>query len=133
MGDELAGRSFSSPDKKVDESWKDAVQKEKDTLKGEARPQGAAPDRPAPKADPLFPEFLSTLAMQALLALGDAEHPATGQKHEDLGQAQFIIETIRMLSDKMRGNLTKDEDTVLKDLLYDLQMRFVEKQKGAHA
>jgi hypothetical protein len=132
VGDELAGRSYISPNKKVDESWKDAVQKEKDTLKAEPRP---SPDtaRPAPKADPLLPEFLSTIAMQALLALGDAEHPVTGEKHEDLSQARFIIETLRMLHEKMLGNLTPDEESVMKDLLYDLQMRFVEKNKGAPA
>ena len=41
-----------------------------------------------------------------------------------------------MLSKKTQGNLTKDEQTQLENLIYQLQMKYVEKTKkttGSHA
>jgi hypothetical protein len=107
--------------KKVDESWKDSVQKEK-----ESGPD--APDAAAGPAD--FLSFLSTLAMQCLITLGDMPHPATQKAETDLAQAQYLIDTIQMLSEKTRGNLTEEEARALEALLYELRMKFVQK-KGA--
>ena len=116
--------SESTP-KKVDESWKDSVRKEKDTVTESPAPAVV------PEAD--FLSFVSTLAMQALSALGEMKQdPAAPPAVVDLKQAQYLIDIIQMLSEKSRGNLTVDETNELNTLLYELRMRFVRtSQKGA--
>lgn len=108
--------------KKVDESWKSSVEKEKGPSSFEESPA-------EPAAEPNFSFFLSTLGMQALVALGELANPATQDKKADLAQAQYLIEVLRMISEKTKGNLTQEEEAVLRDLLYDLQMKFVEKSQ----
>jgi hypothetical protein len=43
--------------------------------------------------------------------------------------AKQTIDLLAMLEDKTRGNLTSDEENILKNLLYELRMLYV-KEKG---
>ncbi len=104
--------------KKVDESWKEAVLKDKTASSGPKAP--GVPDM-------TFGLFISGLLMEALIALGDAEHPVTKKKELSAPHAKFIIETLAMLRDKTKNNLTKEEEDSLEAVLYDLRMRFVQK------
>ena len=110
------------PQKKVDESWKDTVEKEKTVPLSRA----VGPEDPALG----FLEFISTLAMQALMALGQMPHPETRQTHEDLPQAKYLIDTIQLLNDKTKGNLSVDETATLKNILYELKTKFVKKSEA---
>ena len=113
--------SESTP-KKVDESWKDSVRKEKETVA----------ESPAPPAVPEtdFLSFVSTLAMQALASLGELPDTAGGPPAKtDLRQAKYLIDMLQMLSEKTRGNLTEPEANELNTLLYELRMRFVRKSE----
>ena len=106
-------------DKKVDESWKESVRKEKSTLS----------DTP-PEAEPQSSDFLgfvSTLAMQAMMALGEIPHPQTQENLQDLPQARYLIDTLKLLAEKTKGNLTPQEENDMKNLLYELQVKFVKK------
>ena len=103
--------------KSVDESWKDAIQKEK---------HADEPESPLPP-EPNFPFFLSSLGMQALQLMGEISDPATGEKKTDLPQAQYLIEIIGMLCEKTKGNLSKEEDEMAQGLLYQIRMKFVQK------
>lgn len=103
--------------KKVDEAWKEAADKEKESNNASAQ------DVP----EVTFGLFLSGLIMEAFIALGDLEHPATKKKELSVPHAKFIIETLAMLKEKTKNNLTKEEDTSLESVLYDLRMRFVSK------
>ena len=104
--------------KKVDESWKEAVTKDK----------AASSDTKASEVPEItFGLFMSGLLMEALIALGDAEHPVTKKKELSAPHAKFIIETLAMLKDKTKNNLTKEENDSLEAVLYDLRMRFVQK------
>ena len=109
--------------KRVDESWKEAVQKEKAVPAAEAGAPGP------PEAD--FLGFVSTLAMQALIALGEVAHPESQEKHEDLPQAHYLIDVIQLLSDKTKGNLLPQETDALKNLLYELKIKYVKKNREA--
>ena len=110
------------PQKKVDESWKDTVEKEKHV----SPPEDLSAETPSPG----FLEFVSSLAMQALMAMGEAAHPDTRQTLEDLPQAKYLIDTIQLLSDKTKGNLSPEEASALKNLLYELKMKFVKKNQA---
>ena len=105
--------------KKVDESWKEAVNKDKD--QPEAR--GEEP------LEATFGIFISGLMMEALIALGEADNPVTKKKEFNAAHAKFIIDTLAMLQDKTKNNLIKDESDMLESILYELRMRFLTKIK----
>jgi hypothetical protein len=43
----------------------------------------------------------------------------------NLPQAKEIIDLLSVLEDKTKGNLTSEEQTVLRDMLYALRMKYV--------
>ena len=110
------------PQKKVDESWKDTVEKEKFVSPPEDLSAAASPAG--------FLEFISTLAMQAMMGMGEVPHPDTRQTVEDLPQAKYLIDTIQLLSDKTKGNLSPEEANALKNILYELRIKFVKKNQA---
>ncbi|MDI6606442.1 MAG: DUF1844 domain-containing protein [Candidatus Omnitrophota bacterium] len=105
--------------KRVDEGWKEAAEKEKENLKKEGK---FVP----PEAD--FKFFVTTLALQASIALGGMPNPVTNKKEEDFTQAKFIIDTLGMLKEKTKGNLNKEEEGLLENILYELRMQYVERR-----
>ena len=63
---------------------------------------------------------------------GDVPDLATGQAGEpNLPAAHQIIEILSLLEQKTRGNLTAEERQLLEQLVYELQMRYVEATKTA--
>ena len=80
-----------------------------------------------PKID--FSTFVLSINSSALVQLGMIEDPASGQKAKNLPLAQQTIDLLAMLEEKTKGNLTNDEENILKNILYELRMLFV-KEKG---
>ncbi|MDD5775027.1 MAG: DUF1844 domain-containing protein [Candidatus Omnitrophica bacterium] len=76
-----------------------------------------------------FSFFISSLAMQASIALGSIAHPITGKVEPNLPHAKLIIDTLAMLKEKTAGNLTTDEDSLLDKFLYGLRQQY-EKHPG---
>ena len=76
-----------------------------------------------------FATFIFSLNSSVLVQLGLIDDPATGKKTRNLPLAKQTIDILGMLEEKTRGNLTKDEETMLKNILYDLRMIYV-KEKG---
>lgn len=74
-----------------------------------------------------FSLFITGLMMEAVMALGDLENPLTHKKEENLQHAKILIDTLEMLKEKTKNNLSKDEDEAMNSILYDLRMRFVAK------
>ena len=84
-------------------------------------------DADSPEAK--FTILVSSIATQALVGLGEFEHPITKKKEVELGSAKYSIDLLQTLADKTKGNLSEDEDRYLSDILYDLRMRFVDASK----
>lgn len=129
---------FKEPEKKkVDESWKDRIDAEKQKAEKPQPPKGAREEKPReeklseepPVESDNFSAFISSLAMQGLMMLGELPNPATGKKELELEQAKYIIDTLIMIKGKTKGNLTKDEGKILEQAMYELQTRFVAKAK----
>ncbi len=78
-----------------------------------------------PKPD--FSFFITTLSLQASIALGAMANPVTNKTETDLTQAKFIIDTLDMLVDKTKGNLNADESKLLENLLYELKTVYLSK------
>ncbi len=95
----------------------------------EARTEGKAPgSKPFPEVT--FSTFVFSLSSSALVHLGEVPDPSTNRLEQDLTLAKQIIDTLGMLQEKTRGNLEPDEDRLLKNVLYDLRLRYVQKRKG---
>jgi hypothetical protein len=105
-------------DKNIDETWKDTVAKEKESLKQDGKFVPPEPD---------FNFFITTLALQASIALGYVDNPVTNQKQEDISQAKFLIDTIGMLKEKTKGNLSKEETDLIENALYELRVQYITK------
>jgi hypothetical protein len=72
-----------------------------------------------------FSVFVMSLNTSALVQLGELEEPGAGGKSVNLELARHTIDTIAMLQEKTRGNLDKDEQTMIDNILCDLRMRYV--------
>ncbi len=81
-------------------------------------------DPPMPPAS--FELLLTTLATEALVALGQVPHPATGKMEARRNQAKFLIDTVDVLRQKTAGNLTPTEQEILDSLLHQMRLVFVQ-------
>ena len=115
--------------RKVDEAWKTQVEKERVAAEGgqPRSPASSSRGKETPPGD--FSFFLSTLSMQAMIALGEVPHPATQARQEDLEQARYLIDVLGTLQEKTKGNLTPEEAEGLEGILYELRMKYVTKAK----
>ena len=73
-----------------------------------------------------FSTFIISLSTQALMHLGEMGDPVTGKVEKDVAVAKQTIDIIGMLSEKSRGNLDEAEEQLVKEVLYNLRMRYVE-------
>jgi hypothetical protein len=72
-----------------------------------------------------FERFLASLYMTALLQLGLVQEQG-GRPQIDLIGARQTIDTIEILKDKTKGNLTSAEEAFLQNVLYELHMAYIE-------
>jgi len=93
-----------------------------------APPRAEAPPEPADRERNLVGLFMM-LGNSALMALGEAD-PTTGQQSErDLPMAAEVIDVLTLLREKTEGHRSADETEMLEELLYDLQLRYVDATK----
>lgn len=76
-----------------------------------------------------FSTFIMSLNTSALFHLGEIKDPQTGQTSIDLELARHAIDTLVMLEQKTKGNLSREEEEMLKNIVYDLKLRFVKARK----
>src|SRR4029079_8802474 len=81
-------------------------------------------DVPMPPAS--FEMLLTTLATEALMALGQLPHPVTGKAQQHPQQAKYLIDTIDVLREKTKGNLSPHEDQASEGLLHQLRLAFIQ-------
>ena len=74
----------------------------------------------------LFAQLIMQQANMAMLLLGKVPNPQTGETVRDVEAARLFIDQLEMLEAKTKGNLTKDEEQLLKQSLMSLHMAFVE-------
>ena len=106
-----------------------------------AKPPAAEPSAAAPLHDaeshghsghlPVnFSSFVISMGSSALMLMGEQLDPQQPAMPLNLPQAKEIIDLLSMLEEKTRGNLTSDEQVVMKDMLYALRMKFVSLTSG---
>ena len=98
------------------------------------RAEPAPPKTPPPPVDPGDPGrslvgLFMMLGSSALMAMGEAD-PSTGQREQrDLPMAAEVIDLLALLREKTEGRRSAEETQVLDELLYDLQLRYVNATK----
>jgi hypothetical protein len=74
----------------------------------------------------LFANIVMMLGSSAMQQLGKLMNPMTGKTEVSLEGAQITIDMLSMLKEKTKGNLDRDEDKMLTDILSSLQLNYVE-------
>jgi hypothetical protein len=94
-----------------------------------AKPEGGTRERTyaLPKID--FATFILSINSSALVQLGLIEDPGSNELAKNLPLAKQTIDLLAMLEVKTKGNLTSDEENILKNVLYELRMLYV-KERG---
>ena len=75
-----------------------------------------------------FNALVLSLGSSAIVHLGEAPDPTTGQKSgkPDFGMAQQSIDLLAMLQEKTRGNLSADEQRLIENGITELRFRYVQ-------
>jgi hypothetical protein len=107
---------------------------------GSDRPSTASPAAPevqphqeATPSDPhqgsgipvTFSSFVISLGSSSMMLMGEQLDPQQPPMPPNLPQAKDIIDLLSVLENKTQGNLTTDEQAVLRDMLYALRMKYV--------
>lgn len=94
-------------------------------------PEGKVPNKEGRCVMPevTFPAFVMSLNTSALYHLGEIADPATGKTVVDLDLAGHAIDTLSLIQSKTKGNLSRDEESLLENILYDIKIRFVKAVK----
>ena len=137
--EEIEGKGFVIRDRRrftEDGEIKETTEPDEKTEEPEAGPQEEEKAEPEAVSEQIeetplpeinFSTFIFSLNTSTLLHLGEIPDPATGKQKEDLALAKQTIDLIAMLDEKTRGNLTSDEENLIKHILYDLRLRYVQK------
>jgi hypothetical protein len=72
-----------------------------------------------------FEKFIASLYMTSLMQLGLAA-PQGAKPEVDLIGARQTVDTLALLQEKTKGNLTPAEDNMLRNCLYELRMAYLE-------
>ncbi len=75
-----------------------------------------------------FSTFVMSLGSSAMVNLGQIPPPGGERPQIDLPAAKQIIDILGILDEKTRGNLDDSEAKLLKSLLYDLRVKYVDAQ-----
>ena len=73
-----------------------------------------------------FSTLILSIASSAAMAMGIAPNPSTNKIEKDLEMARFNIDLLVLLQTKTKGNLSKEEEDFLKNVISDLQLKFVQ-------
>jgi hypothetical protein len=76
-----------------------------------------------------FTGLVVSLANSALIQLGLVGLPDSGKVARNLPAAKQTIDIVAMLEEKTKGNLSDEEQQLLRETLFQLRMAFVEASK----
>ena len=125
-------KGFTIKDRRIfaEEEKEPQKQEAKEEAKKEsvsAEEQKTEPQIPLPEIN--FSTFIISLNASALVHLGVMDDPATAKKVKNLPMGKQTIDILGMIEEKTKGNLSKEEENLLKNILYDLRIIYVKEQK----
>ena len=124
----------------IDEDWKSQVEAEKAAARHGEPEATNKPTASTPTSDPsegqlppaTFSFLLTTLATQAMIALGQIPNPITGKAEVRPQQAKHYVDTLAMLEEKTKNNRTAEETMLLTEILHQLRLGYVTQINAAN-
>ncbi|MFZ3278080.1 MAG: DUF1844 domain-containing protein [Candidatus Sulfotelmatobacter sp.] len=122
-GDGMLGQSAAPPPPTAAEqqAQADAYRESAQELDSRVELSG----RSAKEFEMTFERFLASLYMTAMLQLG-LMHQQGEQPRIDILGARQTIDTLSLIAEKTKGNLTATEENFLQNSLYEVRMAYVE-------
>jgi hypothetical protein len=121
-GGEVAGQAIpAAPTAAEQKAQADAYRNSAQELDSRVELSG----RSAKDFEMTFERFLASLYMTAMLQLG-LMHQQGEQPRLDIIGARQTIDTLALLAEKTKGNLTSTEEAFLQNSLYEVRMAYVE-------
>ena len=130
MSEEKKENEFSVNDKRGQE--KEAKSNPELTVDASAKdesPQEASSEQATQLPEASFINFILSLGTSAMMHMGLV--PEGHQADVNLPMAKHEIELLDMLAEKTKNNLDEKEAELLKQLLYELRLRYVESTKAS--
>lgn len=78
------------------------------------------------QSDPYLLQLILSLEAAAMQQMGKLQNPFTGKIEKNLEVAKNSIEMLAMIERKTDGNLTSEEGALIKRVLYQLRMNYVD-------
>jgi hypothetical protein len=120
--DGIAGQAMPAAQTSAEQQAQaDAYRKSSDALDSRVELSG----RSAKEFEMTFERFLASLYMTAMLQLG-LMHQQGEEPRMDIIGARQTIDTLALLAEKTKGNLTPMEEGFLQNSLYEVRMAYVE-------
>ena len=117
------------PKIQIDSDWKAEAQAEKQRLsEQQSEDEGAAGQGQMPAAN--FETLVSTIATQALFAMGAIPDPRTGQPVQQLELARHHVDMLSVIEEKTRGNLSEEETKLITGTQYEVLSRDIQMSSG---
>ncbi len=114
----------------IDSDWKEQAQAEKEKLVQQSKEKTSEPDANAmPPAN--IETLISTFVQQAVFAMGMMPDPRTGQPYFNLDMARHSIDMLEVISEKTQGNITQEEEKLLKQTTHELRTQYIQISKAA--
>ena len=126
----VEGEGFVIKDKRSSQiSEDDATFLDGQETKGQEEQTDSSKEKETESFQIDFSTFIMSLTSSAFYHLGDMPDPSTGKKEVNLPAVQQTIDMLVMLREKTKGNLKEDEEKLIEQLIYELQVKYVAKTK----
>lgn len=121
-------RVFAEGDQGIEDKKESSGKEVKDQAKKDTTPEEKQePEIHLPEIN--FATFIISLNASALVHLGVIDDPASGKKVKNLAIGKQTIDILSMMEEKTKGNLTTEEENMLKNILYDLRIIYVKEKE----
>ena len=126
----VEGEGFVIKDKRSSQiSEDDATFQDEQETKDQEKQTDSSKEKETEPFQVDFSTFVMSLTSSAFYHLGDMPDPSTGKKEVNLPAVQQTIDMLIMLREKTKGNLKEDEEKLVEQLIYELQVKYVAKTK----
>ncbi len=92
--------------------------------------QGEIPSYESLSADDkqtqMFVSLIYSMHTAGMFQLGKMASPISGKVERDINQARYTIDLLDMLYTKTKGNLSSEEESLLKRFLSELRMNYLD-------
>jgi len=76
-----------------------------------------------------FVQLIFSLKTSAIMQLGKIANPLTGKIERNLDEAKYTIDMLNMIKEKTKNNLAPDEEKIINDAVFELQMNYIDEVK----